>query len=202
MSLSGGADQLTVASYFGNAGKGANALEKIRFADGTGWKYATVLSKVTNQAGVSAAQALVPEIRAGNPSALFDTPQAAATQVNKAAVAQPGIAESISAARQRFEQGLQAQRLNVDAQGTLGRNEFMQRRTLPLLWNLQDALLGLQLAKNPDGRLTAGVSIDSRATRDLGLGVAMLGGAAGNAGPLGQVARPQQVQQFDLAQIH
>lgn len=70
-----------------------------------------------------------------------------------------------------------------------------------MLWNLQDALLDLQLAKNPDGRFTAGISMDSRAARDLGLGIAVLGGVAGTAGQLGQVARPQEIQQFDLAQM-
>ena len=90
---------------------------------------------------------------------------------------------------------------SVDEQGSLSRREFAERRALPLLWNLQDALLNLQLAKNPDGRFTADISMDSRATRDLGLGIAVLGGAAGTAGQLGQVARPQEIQQFDLAQM-
>lgn len=58
----------------------------------------------------------------------------------------------------------------------------------------------MQLAKNPDGRFTADISMDSRGSRDLGL-VGLLGGAGGVDGRLDQVARPQEVQQFDLAQM-
>jgi hypothetical protein len=72
---------------------------------------------------------------------------------------------------------------------------------LPLLWNLQDALLDMQLAKNPDGRFSADISMDSRGSRDLGLAIGLLGGVGGTTGRLDQVARPQEVQQFDLAQM-
>jgi len=60
----------------------------------------------------------------------------------------------------------------------------------------------MQLVKNPDGRFTADISMDSRSTRDLGLGIMMLGGVQGMGGRLEQVARPSEVQQFDLAQMH
>ncbi|MDP3604142.1 MAG: hypothetical protein Q8R59_00155, partial [Polaromonas sp.] len=109
--------------------------------------------------------------------------------------------ESIAAARERFEQGLQNLKYSVDEQGGLSRSEFAERRALPLLWNLQDALLNMQLARNPDGRFTADISIDSRGARDLGLATGLLGGASGTVGRLDQVARPSEVQQFDLAQM-
>ncbi|MES2243544.1 MAG: calcium-binding protein [Pseudomonadota bacterium] len=201
LSINGTSDQLTVANYFENAGKGANALEKIRFADGTSWNHAAVLSRTTAQEGASSAQMLPPELLAGNPTALFDAPDPAQTQTNDTTTAPQSVAESIAAAKERFEQGLQNLTYSVDEQGSLSRSEFAERRALPLLWNLQDALLDLQLAKNPDGRFTADISMDSRATRDLGLGIAMLGGVNGTAGQLGQVARPQEIQQFDLAQM-
>ncbi|HQS39346.1 calcium-binding protein [Polaromonas sp.] len=201
LSVNGTTDQLTVANYFENAGKGANALEKIRFADGTSWNHAAVLSRTTLQEGGSSAQMLPSEVLAGNPTALFDAPDPAQTKTSDAATAPQSVAESITAAKERFEQGLQNLTYSVDEQGSLSRREFAERRALPLLWNLQDALLNLQLAKNPDGRFTADISMDSRATRDLGLGIAVLGGVAGTAGQLRQVARPQEIQQFDLAQM-
>jgi hypothetical protein len=55
--------------------------------------------------------------------------------------------------------------------------------------------------KNPDRRFTADISMDSRGSRDLGLAVGLLGGVSGMGGRLDQVARPQEVQQFDLAQM-
>jgi len=201
LSVNGTSDQLTVANYFENAGKGANALEKIRFADGTSWNHAAVLSRTTSQEGASSAQMLPPEVLAGNPTALFDAADPAQTQTGDATTAPQSVAESIAAAKARFEQGLQNLKYSVDEQGSLSRSEFAERRSLPLLWNLQDALLDMQLAKSPDGRFTADISMDSRATRDLGLGIAVLGGVAGTAGQLGQVARPQEIQQFDLALI-
>ncbi|WP_141397413.1 calcium-binding protein [Polaromonas sp. AER18D-145] len=201
LSINGTSDQLTVANYFQNAGIGANALEKIRFADGTSWNHAAVLSRTTTQEGAFSAQMLPPEVLAGNPTALFDAPAPAQTQTSDAATAPQSVAESIAAAKERFEQGLQNLTYSVDEQGGLSRSEFAERRALPLLWNLQDALLDLQLAKNPDGRFTADISMDSRATRDLGLGIAMLGGVNGMAGRLDQVARPQEILQFDLAQM-
>ncbi len=201
LSINGTSDQLTVANYFQNAGTGANALEKIRFADGTSWNHAAVLSHTTTQEGASNAQMLPPGVLGGNPTALFDAPDPAQTQTNDATMEPQTVAESIAAAKERFEQGLQNLKYSVDEQGSLSRSEFTERRALPLLWNLQDALLDLQLAKNPDGRFTADISMDSRATRDLGLGIAVLGGGNGMAGRLDQVARPQDVQQFDLAQM-
>ncbi|MDP1955192.1 MAG: hypothetical protein Q8K71_11990 [Polaromonas sp.] len=151
--------------------------------------------------GTSEAQALPAEVRTGNPTALFDAPTPAATKVSDATVEPQTVAESIAAARERFEQGLQALKYSVDEQGSFSRSEFAQRRALPLLWNLQDALLDMQLAKNPDGRFTADISMDSRGSRDLGLAIGLLGGAGGMSGRLDQVARPAQVQQFDLAQM-
>lgn len=201
LSINGTNDQLTVAGYFENAGKGANALEKIRFADGTSWNHAAVLSRTSVQEGASSAQALASEVLAGNPTSLFDAPNPAATQASDAAVAPQTVAESIAAVRERFEQGLQNLKYSVDEQGSLSRSEFAERRALPLLWNLQDALLDMQLAKNPDGRFTADISMDSRSSRDLSLAVGLLGGASGMSGRLDQVARPQEVQQFDLAQM-
>lgn len=201
LSLNGGGDQLSVAIYFENAGKGANALEKIRFADGSSWNHAAVLSRTTSESGTSAAQAVPSEVRAGNPAALFDAPEAAATKAGDATITPQTVAESIAAARERFEQGLQQLKYGVDEQGSLSRSEFAERRALPLLWNLQDALLDLQLAKNADGRFAADISIDSRAARDLGLGITVLGAAGGMSGQLDQVARAQSVQHFDLAQI-
>ncbi|MDI1338221.1 calcium-binding protein [Polaromonas sp.] len=202
LSINGSTDQLTVANYFENGGKGANALEKIRFADGTSWNHAAVLSRTTSQEGASSAQMLPPEVLAGNPTSLFDAPDPVQTKTSDAAAQPQNVAESIAAARERFEQGLQNLTYSVDEQGSLSRSEFAERRALPLLWNLQDALLNLQLARNPDGRFTADISIDSRATRDLGLGVSVLGAGSGmNGGRLDQVARPQEVQQFDLAQM-
>ncbi|MGB4116021.1 MAG: calcium-binding protein, partial [Polaromonas sp.] len=202
LGINGTTDQLTVAGYFENAGKGANALEKIRFADGTSLNHAAVLSRTTVDAGVSEAAALPAAVRAGDPTALFDAPVAAASKTSDAAVTPQSVAESINQAKERFEQGLQNLKLGTDEQGNLSRSEFAERRALPLLWNLQDALLNLQLAKNADGRFTADVSIDSRATRDLGLGISLLGATNGMNGRLDQVARPAEVQQFDLAQLH
>ena len=203
--INGTSDQLTIASYFENGGKGANALEKIRFADGTSLNHAAVLSRSTVGTGASAvsdAQALPAGVRTGNPTALFDAPAPAATKASDASITPQSVAESINAARERFEQGLKNLKLGTDEQGNLSRSEFAERRALPLLWNLQDALLNLQLAKNADGRFTADVSIDSRATRDLGLGINLLGAVTGTSGRLDQVARPAEVQQFDLAQMH
>lgn len=57
------------------------------------------------------------------------------------------------------------------------------------------------LGLSPDGRFTADISIDSRGARDLGLATGLLGGASGTVGRLDQVARPSEVQQFDLAQM-
>ncbi|MDQ3270879.1 MAG: hypothetical protein M3Q12_01740, partial [Pseudomonadota bacterium] len=201
LSINGSTDQLTVANYFQNAGTGPNALEKIRFADGTSWNHAAVLSLTTPQEGASSAQMLPPEVLAGNPAALFDAPAPAQTKTSDATTAPQSVAESIAAARDRFERGLQNLKYSVDEQGSMSRSEFAERRALPLLWNLQDALLNLQLAKNPDGRFTADISIDSRATRDLGLGIGVLGAANGLGGRLDQVARPQEIAQFDLAQL-
>lgn len=201
LNINGTSDQLTVANYFENAGKGANALEKIRFADGTSWDHAAVLSRTTFQEGASSAQMLPPEVLAGNPVALFDAPDPAQSQASDATTAPQSVAESIAAAKERFEQGLQTLKYSVDEQGGLSRSEFAERRALPLLWNLQDALLDMQLAKNPDGRFTADISLDSRGSRDLGLAIGLLGGAGGMSGRLDQVARPSEVQQFDLAQM-
>jgi hypothetical protein len=122
-----------------------------------------------------------------------------ASKTSDSTVTPLSIAESISQARTRFEQGLQNLKLSVSEQASMSRNEFSERRALPLLWNLQDALLNLQLAKNADGRFTADVSIDSRATRDLGLGINLLGATSGGSGRLDQATRPAEVQQFDLA---
>lgn len=201
LSINGTNDQLTVASYFENGGKDANALEKIRFADGSSWDHAAVLSRTAVEAGASDAQTLSPQVRAGNPTALFDAPDAAQTKTSDTTAEPQTVAESIAAARERFEQGLQTLKYSVDEQVSLSRSEFAERRALPLLWNLQDALLNMQLSKNPDGRFTADVSIDSRATRDLGLSISVLGGANGTSGRLDQVVRSQEVQQFDLAQM-
>ncbi|MDP2035439.1 MAG: calcium-binding protein [Polaromonas sp.] len=201
LSINGGTDQLTVANYFENAGKGANALEKIRFADGTSWNHAAVLSRTSTEEGSSAAPVLPAEVRAGNPAALFDAPDPAQTQTGDATTTPQTVAESIAAAKERFEQGLQNLKYGVDEQGSLSRSESTERRALPLLWNLQDALLDMQLAKNPDGRFTADISMDSRGSRDLGLAIGLLGGVGGTMGRLDQVARPSEVQQFDLAQM-
>lgn len=202
LSINGSSDQLTVASYFENGGKGANALEKIRFADGSSLNHAAVLSRTAvDSGGTSGAQALPAEVRTGNPTALFDAPAPAATKTSDAATEPQTVAESIAAARARFEQGLQNLKYGINEQGSLSRSEFAERRTLPLLWNLQDALLDMQLAKNPDGRFTADISMDSRGSRDLGLAIGLLGGAGGMNGRLDQVARPAEVQQFDLAQM-
>jgi hypothetical protein len=62
--------------------------------------------------------------------------------------------------------------------------------------------LDMQLAKNPNGRFTPDISIDSREPRDLGLGIALLGGASGMADRLNQIARLHEVQQFDLTLMH
>lgn len=59
----------------------------------------------------------------------------------------------------------------------------------------------MQLAKNPDGRFTADISIDSRGSRDLGLAIGLLSGVNGMSGRLDQVAKPAAVQQFELAQM-
>jgi len=67
---------------------------------------------------------------------------------------------------------------------------------------LQYSLVDLQLAKNPSG-VTADNSMDSRTTRDLGVGISVLGAAAGmNGGRFDQIARPQEIAQFDLANLH
>jgi len=201
LSINGSTDQLTIANYFENAGKGANALEKIRFADGTSWNHAAVLSRTSAEEGGSVSPYLPAEVRAGNPTALFDAPDPAQTQTSDATATPQTVAESIAAAKERFEQGLQNLKYGIEEQGSLSRSEFAERRAVPLLWNLQDALLDMQLAKNPDGRFTADISIDSRGSRDLGLAIGLLGGAGGMNGRLDQVARPQEVQQFDLAQM-
>jgi trimeric autotransporter adhesin len=205
LSIKGTSDQLTIASYFENGGRGANALEKIRFADGTSLNHAAVLSRSTVGTGASAvsdAQLLPAGVHTGNPTALFDAPAPAATKANDASITPQSVAESINTVRDRFEQGLKNLKLGTDEQGSVSRSEFAERRVLPLLWNLQDALLNLQLAKNADGRFTADVSIDSRAARDLGLGISLLGAVNGTNGRLDQVTRPAEVQQFDLAQLH
>ncbi len=202
LSINGSADQLTVASYFENGGKGANALEKIRFADGSSLTHAAVLSRTAvDSGGASEAQALPAEVRTGNPAALFDAPAPSATKTSDATAEPQTVAESIAAAKERFEQGLQNLKYGIDGQGSLSRSEFAERRALPLLWNLQDALLDMQLAKNPDGRFTADISMDSRGSRDLGLALGLLGGVSAMSGRLDHVARPQEVQQFDLAQM-
>ena len=201
LSINGTTDRLTVAGYFENAGRGANALEKICFSDGTSWNHAAVLSRTTLAAGASSAQAMPPAVLAGNPTTLFDAPDPARTKASDSSAAPQTVAESIAAARARFERGLQALKYSVDEQGSLSRSEFAERRTLPLLWNLQDALLDMQLAKNPDGRFTADISMDSRGSRDLGLAIGLLGGAGGMSVRLDQVARPSEVQQFNLAQM-
>lgn len=202
LSINGSSDQLTVASYFENGGKGANALEKIRFADGSGLNHAAVLSRTAvDSGGTSEAQALPAEVRTGNPTALFDAPDPAATQTSGAIAEPQSVAESIAAARERFEQGLQNLKYGVDEQGSVSRSEFAERRALPLLWNLQDALLTMQLARNPDGRFTADISMDSRGSRDLGLAIGLLGGVGGMSGRLDQVIKPAEVQQFDLAEM-
>lgn len=67
---------------------------------------------------------------------------------------------------------------SVDEQGNLNRSEFAERRALPLLWNLQDALQDMRLAKNPDGALADDISMDSRGSRDLDLAIGLLGGPA------------------------
>lgn len=205
LSIKGTTDQLTVAGYFENGGKGAHALEKIRFADGMSLNHAAVLSRSTVGTGDSAmsdAQSLPAGVRIGNPIALFDTPALAATKTSDASITPQSVAESINAARQRFEQTLKNLKLGTDEQGSLSRSEFAERRALPLLWNLQDALLSLQLAKNAGGRFTADVSIDSRATRDLGLGISLLGAINSSNGRLDQIAKPDDVQQFNLVQLH
>ena len=200
LNIVGTSDQLTVAGYFENGGKGANALEKIRFSDGISLNHAAVLSRTTVDANASGAQDLItPALRAGDATALFDAPVAAASKTSDSIVTPLSIAESISQARSRFEQGLQNLKLGVNEQATLSRSEFAERRSLPLLWNLQDALLNLRLAKNADGRFTADVSIDSRATRDLGLGINLLGATSSGSSRLDQATRPAEVQQFDLA---
>jgi trimeric autotransporter adhesin len=201
LGINGTTDQLTVAGYFENAGKSANALEKIRFADGTSLNHAAVMSRTTVNASVFEAAALPAAVRTGDPTALFDAPVAAASKTSDAALSPQSVAESISQARQRFEQGLKNLTMGTDEQGSVSRSEFAERRALPLLWNLQDALLNLQLAKNADGRFTADVSIDSRATRDLGFSISLLGATNGMTGRLDQAARPAEVQQFDLARM-
>jgi Ca2+-binding RTX toxin-like protein len=200
--INGTSDQLTVASYYQNGGKGANALEKIRFADGTSLNHAAVLALTTVESGTSDAQGVPLDVKAGNAAALFNAPVAAATKTLDAPMSPGNIAESIAAARARFEQGLQALKYNVDEAASLSRSEFTERRALPLLWNLQDALLDWQLAKNADGRFTADISIDSRASRDLGLGITVLGATYGVNAQLNQVDRAQTVQQFDLAHLN
>ena len=206
LNIKGTNDQLTVAGYFENGGKGANALEKIRFADGTNLNHAAILSRSSGSgssgSGTSDAQSLPAAVRTGNPTALFDAPVPEATKNSDAALTPRSVAESINAARERFEQGLKNLRLGTDEQASFSRNEFAQRRALPLLWNLQDALLNLQLAKNADGRFSTDVSIDSRATRDLNLGINLLGAVTGTSGRLDRIARPAEVQLFDLAQLH
>ncbi len=199
--INGSSDQLTVTNYFLNGGTGANALEKIRFADGSSWNHAAVVALTTVEAAPSPAIGISQDVKAGNPTTLFDAPVAAATKVSDATTTPANVAESIAAARARFEQGLRTLKYNVDEAGTLSRAEFTQRRALPLLWNLQDALLDWQLAKNADGRFTADISIDSRAARDLGLGITVLGATYGIDGRLNQVTRAQTVQQFDLANL-
>jgi Ca2+-binding RTX toxin-like protein len=208
LSIKGTSDQLTVADYFENGGKDDNTLEKIRFADGTSLNHGAVLNRTTAM-GRTSVDAEVPEapgmlaaMRAGDPTSLFDAPAPAASKPSDASITPQSVAESINAARERFEQGLKNLKLGTDELGGLSRGESAARGALPLLWNLQDALLSLQLAKNADGRFTADVSIDSRATRDLGLGISLLGATTGINGRLEQVARPAEVQQFDLAQLH
>ena len=139
-------------------------------------------------------------VTAGNPAPLYEAPSAASHGPTLSGADPVNMAQVIADARARFEAGLQSQRLDISAVPGLPRDEFAQRRALPLLWNLQDALLNLQQAKNADGRFSADISIDSRAGRDASLAIATLGGYGGGAaGRLDQVTRPQDVQQFDLA---
>ena len=107
------------------------------------------------------------------------------------------ISETIAQARAHFEQGLQQQRSFADSLGTVTRPEFVERRTLPMLWNIQDALLDVQLAKT-SGRFASSVVVDARAGADLTSAFGMLSGVNGTTGRLDQVVRPEQVQQFDL----
>lgn len=200
--ISGTSNQLTVVNYFAEGGKGPDALEKVRFEDGTYLTHSAVLARSVVEAEPSDAAFVPPAVRAGDASSLYTAPVPEATAPNDRANPVPqSISESIASARARFEQGLQTLRTNTDDQGTLKRNEFVERRALPLLWNLQDALLNLQLAKNPDGRFATNASVDSRMARDVGLTIDMLSAVPGSAGRLDQMARLAEVKQFDLAQL-
>jgi Ca2+-binding RTX toxin-like protein len=198
--ISGASDQLTVLNYFVNGGRGSDALERVRFSDGTSLNHAAVLARSTTEAEVPGTPSLPAGVRQGDASALYTAPNPAATAPSDAPPP-ISVAESIALARARFEQGLLTSRTNTDDQGGLSRSEFVERRSLPLLWSLQDALLTLQLANNADGRLSANASVDARMARDIGLAVDMLSAVPGASGRLDQVARPAQVQQFDLAQL-
>lgn len=202
LQVRGTADQLTVVDYFVNGGRGPAGLERIRFADGTALDHAGVLALLegTQEAPL---EAVLPEaVRLGDPTSLYTAPAPAATAPDVPEGEAPqSVAEAIALARARFEQGLEHLRLNTAEQGGMDRGEFVARRTLPLLWNLQDALLDLQLAKNAEGRFTGSVSVDSRMASQLGSAAGALGGLPTATGQLGQVARPEQVQQFDLAQL-
>jgi hypothetical protein len=199
LSINNTADRLTVANYFANAGRGANALESIRFADGTSWRYADVLSRTSLETGSSVAQSLASGVLAGNPAPLFEAINPAASKPIDAALAPISSADSIAANRERFEQGLQNLRFNTAETGTNSRLDQVQQSTLPLLWNIQDAALRMYLAKNPDGRFTADISLDNRATNDLTATKNLLGSVHGIQGRLDAVARLDQTAQFSLA---
>lgn len=195
-------DQLTVVDYFVNGGRGPAGLERIRFADGTALDHAGVLALLEGTQEAPLEPVLPEAVRLGDPTSLYTAPAPAATAPDVPEGQAPqSVAEAIALAKARFEQGLEHLRLNTAEQGGMDRGEFVARRTLPLLWNLQDALLDLQLAKNAEGRFTGSVSVDSRMASQLGSAAGALGGLPTATGQLGQVARPEQVQQFDLAQL-
>jgi hypothetical protein len=200
----GGSDELTVLNYFVNGGKGSNALEKIRFADGAFLNHAAVLARALPEAAPAGAIPLPAMLSAGDPSSLYSPANPAATGASDGASAgAQSISEAIAQARTRFEQGLRMLREHPDASSAATRGESVQASALPLLWNLQDALLDVQLSKNGGGRFSADMSLDSRIARDLGLSIDVLSAVPGAAGRrLDQVSRPEQVSQFSLAEFH
>jgi hypothetical protein len=209
LAIDGTPDQLRVLDYFVNGGKGPTALEKIRFADGTSLNHAAVVALADAGAaqepdpGPPAAEpAVPPAVRTGDASPLY-TPPALENSVPQgyAGVTPQSVAEAIALARQQFEQKLKTLRVSTDDAGSLDRSEFVERRALPLLWNLQESLLNLQLAKNADGRFTGSLPLDSRMLSDLSAATGSIGALSGRFGSLDQVVRPDQVQQFDLAQL-
>ncbi len=199
LSVNNTTDRLTVTNYFANAGRGANALELLRFADGTTWRYADVLSRTVLETGNSAAQALPAGVLAGNPELLFDAINPAASKPSDDATEPASVADSIAANRERFEQGLKNLRFNTTETGTNSRFNQIQQSTLPLLWNIQDASLRMYLAKNTDGQFSADISLDNRATNDLTVAKNLLGAVQGPQGRLDAVARLDQTAQFNLA---